>query len=51
MEGKHIFTLLADPFSEQTKLPSILTETQYIDLRTNKEDGWAVVAGIQGEGH
>ncbi len=40
MEGKHIFTLLADPFSEQTKLPSILTETQYIDLRTNKEDGY-----------
>ena len=40
MEGKHIFTLLADPFGEQTKLPSILTETQYIDLRTNKEDGY-----------
>jgi len=40
MEGKHIFTLLADPFSEQTKLPSILTEHQFIDLRTDKEGAY-----------
>ncbi|MEN1786434.1 MAG: toll/interleukin-1 receptor domain-containing protein, partial [Bacteroidota bacterium] len=40
MEGKHIFALLVDPLSKETKLPSILTEEQYIDLRTNPEEGY-----------
>ncbi|MEL6865738.1 MAG: toll/interleukin-1 receptor domain-containing protein [Bacteroidota bacterium] len=41
MEGKHIFALLVDPLSKETKLPSILTEDQYIDLRTNPEEGYS----------
>jgi formylglycine-generating enzyme required for sulfatase activity len=39
MEGKHIFTIVMDPFDKQTQLPSILAEQQYIDLRGNKEEG------------
>ncbi len=40
MEGKHIIALQADPLSEGAKLPSILTERQFIDSRTNGEDGY-----------
>ncbi|MEM9920207.1 MAG: toll/interleukin-1 receptor domain-containing protein [Bacteroidota bacterium] len=40
MEGKHIFALLVDPLSKDTKLPSILMEHQYIDLRTKPEEGY-----------
>ncbi len=40
MEGKHIIALQVDPLSEGTKMPAILTERQFIDLRTNKEDGY-----------
>ncbi|MFK7893475.1 MAG: toll/interleukin-1 receptor domain-containing protein [Granulosicoccus sp.] len=39
MEGKHLFALLADPLSETSKLPSILTEKQFINLRSNREEG------------
>ena len=40
MEGKHIFTLIVDPFSGRAELPSILTEEQYIDLRANEAEGY-----------
>ncbi len=40
MEGKHVFVLLADPWSEHTKLPSILTEEQFMDLRSDPEDAY-----------
>ena len=40
MEGKQLFVLQIDPWSEQTKMPSILTEEQFIDLRTNADDGY-----------
>jgi WD40 repeat protein len=40
MEGKHIVALLADPLSPNAKLPSILTEKQYIDLRIDTEKGY-----------
>ena len=40
MEGKHIIALQVDPLSPDAKLPSILTEKQFIDLRTNTEDGY-----------
>ena len=40
MEGKQLFVLQIDPWSEQTKMPSILTEEQFIDLRTNLDDGY-----------
>jgi hypothetical protein len=40
MEGKELFVLQIDPWSETTQMPSILTEEQFIDLRTNKDDGY-----------
>ncbi len=40
MEGKHILALLVDPLSTDAKLPAILTEKQFIDLRTNPEEGY-----------
>ena len=40
MEGKELFVLQIDPWSEETQMPSILTEEQFIDLRTNKDDGY-----------
>ena len=40
MERKPIFALTVDPLSEDAKLPSILTESQYINLRTNQEEGY-----------
>ncbi len=40
MEGKHIIALQVDPLSPNAKLPSILTERQFIDLRTNTEEGY-----------
>ena len=40
MEGKHLFVLQIDPWNESTEMPSILTEEQYIDLRTDEEDGY-----------
>jgi WD40 repeat protein len=38
MEGKEIFALRMEPWSEQTRLPSILTEHQLIDLRTGQDE-------------
>jgi len=58
MEGKHLFALKVDPLSADTKLPSILTEKQYIDLRGGPEDGYerlwhglreVDVLGVKGE--
>jgi WD40 repeat protein len=40
MEGKEIFALQIEPWSEGTEMPSILTEDQFIDLRTNAEVGY-----------
>ena len=40
MEEKHLFALLIDPLSKDAKLPSILTEKQFIDLRSNSEEGY-----------
>lgn len=40
MEGKPIMALLADPLAPDAKLPSIITEKQFIDLRTNPDDGY-----------
>src|SRR5215510_2712695 len=34
MEGKHIIALQANPLDEHVKMPAILTEKQFIDLRT-----------------
>ncbi len=41
MEGKPIFALLTDSLSPGRKLPSILTERQYIDLRSDEEEAYA----------
>ena len=40
MEGKHLFVLQIAPWSDSTEMPSILTGQQFIDLRTNQEDGY-----------
>lgn len=40
MEGKHLIALKVDPLSDDSKMPSILMERQFIDLRTNPEDGY-----------
>ncbi len=40
MEAKPIFALLLDPLQANPKLPSILTEKQYIDLRPNPEEAY-----------
>ena len=40
MEGKHLFVLKVDPLSADAKLPSILTEKQYIDLRSGSEEAY-----------
>lgn len=40
MEGKHIIALQADPLDEQTKMPAILTERQFIDLRRDGAEGY-----------
>ncbi len=40
MEGKHILALQVDPLSPSAQLPSILTEKQFIDLRTHEEEGY-----------
>jgi hypothetical protein len=37
MEGKHLFALKCDPLSADAKLPSILTEKQYIGLKNDSE--------------
>ena len=39
-EGKELFVLQIDPWGEQTEMPSILTEEQFIDLRTDKDEGY-----------
>ena len=58
MEGKHLFALKADPLSGESKLPSILTEKQYIDLRDDSQKPWdrlwrglkeVDVLGVEGE--
>ena len=58
MEGKHIFALLVDPLSKDAQLPSILSEKQFIDLRTKPEEGYKRLwrglheedlLGVQGE--
>lgn len=58
MEGKFVFALTVDPLSPETKMPSILTEKQYIDIRTDPEDGFnrlwrglkrVDVLGVKGE--
>jgi hypothetical protein len=38
MEGKDIFTLIANPFTER-QLPSLLTDQQHIDLRVDPAQG------------
>lgn len=40
MEGKDLFVLQIDPWSAQTRMPSILTVEQNIDLRTRPEEGY-----------
>jgi WD40 repeat protein len=40
MEGKQVFVLQIDPWSDTTHLPSILTEDQFIDLRSDPEAGY-----------
>ena len=40
MEGKHIIALQVDPLSPDARMPAILSETQFIDLRTNPEEGY-----------
>ena len=40
MEGKHIIAILAEPLDDHTKMPVILTEKQFIDLRHNEEEGY-----------
>ncbi|MFK7967393.1 MAG: TIR domain-containing protein [Burkholderiaceae bacterium] len=40
MEGKHIFAIKAPGLDDSARLPSILTESQYIDMRTNPEGAY-----------
>ena len=40
MEGKEILALQADPLSPHSKMPSLLSEKQFIDLRHNQEEGY-----------
>ena len=40
MEGKELFALQIDPWGPKTQMPSILTEEQFIDIRTNQEEGY-----------
>lgn len=40
MEGKPIFALKIDPLSTNAKLPSILGENQYIDMRNDPAGGY-----------
>lgn len=40
MEGKDLFVLQIQPWSETTHLPSILTEAQCIDPRANQPEGY-----------
>lgn len=40
MEGKHIFALKAPGLGDAARLPSILTESQYIDMRTDPEGAY-----------
>ena len=42
-QGKEIFALLMDPLREEAKLPSILTEGQYIDMRGDPEEGYLML--------
>jgi WD40 repeat protein len=50
MMGKNIFALKVEGLSDGAKLPSILTEQQYIDLRTDPTDGYKRLwAGLQEE--
>ena len=36
MQGKHVVTLLIDPLTDLSSIPSILTEHQYLDLRKDE---------------
>ncbi len=41
MEGKELFVLQIDPWDEETtRMPSILMEEQYIDLRKDRDEGY-----------
>jgi len=40
MEGKHIFALKAPGLGDDARLPSILTESQYIDMRVDPEGAY-----------
>lgn len=40
MEGKPIFALKVDGLSADAKLPSILSDNQYINMQPNPEEGW-----------
>ncbi len=40
MEGKQVFVVQIDPWSDSTHLPSILTGDQFIDLRSEPEVGY-----------
>ncbi len=50
MEGKHVVTLLVGADTDQDKLPSILTENQFVDLRDDREESfaklWRGLAGL-----
>lgn len=58
MEGKHLFALKVDPLSPDSRMPSIMTEKQYIDMRDGSEQAWerlwrgleeVDVLGVEGE--
>jgi hypothetical protein len=58
MEGKHLFALKVDPLSPDAKLPAILTEKQFTDMRTDPEEAYerlwlglkeVDVLGVKGE--
>ncbi|HEX9736389.1 MAG TPA: TIR domain-containing protein [Thermoanaerobaculia bacterium] len=40
MEGKHVIALLAQPLADGAKMPAILTEKQFVDLRRDPEAGY-----------
>ena len=51
MEGKQVFVLQIDPWLATTRLPSILTEEQFIDLRADPEAGYRrLLNGLRGRG-
>ena len=41
MEGKNVITVLADPLGANADIPAIMADRQYVDLRSNTEEGSA----------